>query len=73
MILGADPLASAKNYRAIHTVVKDGTPVDTGLLPLNPLLTAELPDPLPEEARYRHALHTGQRFPMCPCCAIQAH
>lgn len=73
VILDADPLESAKNYRAIHAVVKDGKPVNTGLLPLNPMLTAELPDPLPEEARYRHALHTGQRFPMCPCCAIQAH
>jgi imidazolonepropionase-like amidohydrolase len=40
VILDADPLASAKNYRRIFAVVKDGRQVDLGALPLAPIISA---------------------------------
>lgn len=73
VVLEKNPLDSAKHYRSIATVMKEGAVVDIDALPLKPLLTRELSDPLPEEACYKHALHTGQRFPLCPACPIAAH
>jgi imidazolonepropionase-like amidohydrolase len=40
IILDADPLESAANYRQIHAVIKGGEPVDRDALPLNPIITA---------------------------------
>ena len=40
VVLDADPLASARNYRRIHTVLKDGKVVDRDALPLAPVITA---------------------------------
>jgi hypothetical protein len=73
VVLDKNPLESAKNYRTIHKVLKDGAVVDIDALPLTPLLTRELSDPLPEEACYKHFSHTGQRFPLCIACAMMAH
>jgi imidazolonepropionase-like amidohydrolase len=73
VVLDKNPLESARNYRTIHKVVKEGAVVDIDALPLTPLLTRELSDPLPEEACYKHFSHTGQRFPLCTACAIMAH
>src|SRR5690606_24391775 len=70
VVLDKNPLESAKNYRTIHKVVKDGAVVDIDALPLTPLLTRELSEPLPEEANYKHFAHTGQRFPFCTVCAL---
>lgn len=73
VVLDGNPLESAKNYRSINMVLKDGEIIDIDPLPLNPLLSRELPEPLAEEAVYKAALHTGKRFPMCPGCAMSAH
>lgn len=73
VLLDKNPLESAKHYRTIHQVVKEGVVVDIDALPLTPLLTGDLPDPLPEEASYKHFHHTGERFPYCAVCAITAH
>jgi imidazolonepropionase-like amidohydrolase len=70
LVLDRNPLESAKHYRTIHTVVKEGAVVDIDALPLTPLLTREPSDSLPEEACYKHFAHAGQRFPMCTACAI---
>ena len=40
VILDADPLESARNYRRIHAVVKDGRVVDLGALPATPIISA---------------------------------
>jgi imidazolonepropionase-like amidohydrolase len=73
VVLDKNPLESARHYRTIHKVVKAGAVVDIDALPLTPLLTRDPPDPLPEEASYKHFTHTGQRFPLCACCAFMAH
>jgi imidazolonepropionase-like amidohydrolase len=39
VILEADPLASARNYRRIDTVIKDGRVVDRARLPLAPVIS----------------------------------
>ncbi len=39
VVLDADPLASAQNYRAIHMVIKAGEPVDLNKLPSAPLIS----------------------------------
>jgi Imidazolonepropionase and related amidohydrolases len=41
VILDADPLQSARNYRRISTVIKDGKVVDLGALPAAPLISAK--------------------------------
>jgi imidazolonepropionase-like amidohydrolase len=41
VILDADPLQSARNYRRISTVIKDGKMVDLGALPAAPLISAK--------------------------------
>lgn len=73
LVLDKNPLESAKHYRAIHKVIKDGAVVDRDMLPLTPMLTRELGPPLSEEADYKAFAHTGQRFPMCTACAIVNH
>ncbi|MFE2337393.1 amidohydrolase family protein [Streptomyces coelicoflavus] len=73
VVLDEDPLQAAKNYRSIHSVVKDGALVDLGALPEQPLLTADLAAPLEEEARYKKALHEGVRLPGCPTCVTGTH
>src|SRR5262249_51218776 len=40
VILGADPLEDARNYRQIVAVMKDGAPGDRDNLPVRPILTA---------------------------------
>jgi imidazolonepropionase-like amidohydrolase len=40
VILDADPLASARNYRRIHAVIKDGKVVDLASLPNAPIISA---------------------------------
>jgi imidazolonepropionase-like amidohydrolase len=39
VILDRDPLASARNYRSINTVIKDGKVVDLAALPTQPILS----------------------------------
>ncbi|GAB2480503.1 amidohydrolase family protein [Nocardiopsis aegyptia] len=68
VVLDENPLQSAENYRTIHAVIKDGALVNRDTLPERPLLTAELPAPLEEEARYKRFLHHGVRLPGCPTC-----
>jgi imidazolonepropionase-like amidohydrolase len=41
VILDKDPLASASNYRAIDTVIKDGRIVDRNALPTKPLISSQ--------------------------------
>lgn len=43
VILDADPLASARNYRQIRAVIKDGVAVDRASLPRNPIISALVP------------------------------
>jgi imidazolonepropionase-like amidohydrolase len=40
VILDADPLQDARNYRRIFAVVKDGKRVDLAALPVAPLISA---------------------------------
>ncbi|MEO8450441.1 MAG: amidohydrolase family protein [Gemmatimonadota bacterium] len=40
VILDADPLASARNYRRINTVIKDGKVVDLAALPVAPIISS---------------------------------
>ncbi|WP_236795489.1 amidohydrolase family protein [Amycolatopsis sp. GM8] len=73
VVLDKDPLQSAKNYQSIHAVIKDGALVDLDALPEQPLLTADLPAPLEEEARHKKFLHHGERLPGCPSCLSGTH
>jgi imidazolonepropionase-like amidohydrolase len=74
VVLDKNPLESAKHYRTIHKVVKEGAVIDIDALPLTPLLTREPSDPWPEEASYKHFAHSGQgSFPMCTACVISGH
>ncbi len=41
VILDADPLASARNYRRINAVIKDGKVVDLRSLPISPIISAK--------------------------------
>ncbi len=43
VILDADPLASARNYRRIHTVIQEGRIVDREALPVAPIFTSAGP------------------------------
>ncbi len=43
VILDANPLESARNYRKIHAVVKDGKQVDLGVLPTTPVISSQRP------------------------------
>jgi hypothetical protein len=73
VILDKNPLETAANYRSIHAVIKGGTKVDLDRLPQQPLLTAPLPPPLEEEARFKPFLHEGARMPECPFCITGSH
>jgi hypothetical protein len=68
LILDANPLASAKNYRTIHRIIKDGSVVDPGALPVRRLLTAGATTPVVEEASYVPFLQAADAFPFCPMC-----
>jgi imidazolonepropionase-like amidohydrolase len=39
VILDADPLASARNYRRLHAVIQEGRIVDRDALPVAPVFT----------------------------------
>ncbi|MEP7384008.1 MAG: amidohydrolase family protein, partial [Gemmatimonadota bacterium] len=41
VILDADPLASARNYRRVHAVIKDGKMVDLASLPTAPIISVK--------------------------------
>ncbi len=43
VILDADPLASARNYRRINSVIKDGKVVDLSSLPSAPVISTLKP------------------------------
>ena len=43
VILDADPLASARNYRRINSVIKGGKVIDIASLPTNPVISALKP------------------------------
>ncbi len=45
VMLDADPLASARNYRRINAVIKDGKVVDRDALPLVPIISSLKPTP----------------------------
>jgi len=45
VILDADPLESARNYRRIHAVIKDGKVVDLEALPVAPIISARSTTP----------------------------
>ena len=44
VILDANPLEAARNYRSIHAVIKDGQRVDLDALPVAPIISALKPD-----------------------------
>jgi cytosine/adenosine deaminase-related metal-dependent hydrolase len=44
LILDHDPLLSAKNYRSIRCVIKDGVLIDHDALPSEPILTRRVTD-----------------------------
>ncbi|PSM38968.1 hypothetical protein C6Y14_33620 [Streptomyces dioscori] len=73
IVLDEDPLRGAKNYESIHAVIKGGALVDRDALPERPILTAELPAPVEEEARFKRSLHHGERLPGCPTCLNGTH
>ncbi len=43
VILDANPLEGARNYRRVNMVIKDGKVVDIGALPLAPIISAKAP------------------------------
>ena len=47
VILDASPLESARNYRRIHAVIKDGGIVDRDALPTSPLISSMKPPGVP--------------------------
>jgi imidazolonepropionase-like amidohydrolase len=67
ILLDANPLLSVDNYRSIHTVIKDGAPVDRDALPVTPVLTRPLEPPSDEESTYV-PFFSGSKFPPCPTC-----
>ena len=44
VILDANPLEAARNYRSIHAVIKDGRRVDIDALPVAPIISVLKPD-----------------------------
>jgi len=72
LILDKNPLVSAKHYRSIHTIIKEGEIVDREALPLHPMLTAPTDPPVEEEAGYVAPLAKSGAFPCCPMCEIGA-
>lgn len=53
VVLDANPLDSAANYRRIHAVVKEGALIELESLPLQPILTAPQAETEPEELAYK--------------------
>lgn len=68
LILDTDPLAAAENYRGVHMILKEGTPVDRDALPVNPILTRPMEPTPEEETAYIPFLASSGGFPMCPTC-----
>jgi imidazolonepropionase-like amidohydrolase len=66
LILDANPLDAARNYRRIHMIVKDGVVIDRDNLPQHPILTQPMGPPVEEEASYKPFL-SGGKFPQCGC------
>lgn len=69
ILLNENPLQSAKNYRAIYMILKDGVPVDRDALPLKRILTKPPAEPAAETLMYRAHRQsglTGSQHP--PCC-----
>jgi imidazolonepropionase-like amidohydrolase len=64
ILLDADPLRSAANYRAIHMILKAGSVVDRAALPLNPILTKQA-KPRPQRSPARTLQTNDSRFPCC--------
>jgi hypothetical protein len=62
VILNSNPLESAKNYRRIYQVVKEGAIVDGSKLPESPVMTAPLAASPTEKSYGRFA---PSRFPCC--------
>lgn len=68
LILEKNPLESARHYRGIRTIIKDGVVVNRDALPSKPLLSRTLPPPPPEKASFVPFLGGGKSgFPICPC------
>lgn len=67
LVLNANPLLSAENYRTIHLVIKDGSVVDRSHLPVRKVLTSEASGPEPEEASYVTLMSEG-KVPLWPPC-----
>ena len=44
VILDANPLEAARNYRSIHAVIKDGQRVDLEALPVAPIISVLKPE-----------------------------
>ncbi len=66
LILDKNPLLAAENYRSIHTILKDGVPVDRDALPDNPILGRPM-ERAAEEESYVRFLDAGHPLPMCGC------
>ncbi len=64
LILDKNPLQASENYRAIHTIIKEGAVVDRDALPTHPVLTKPLDPPVEEEASYKPFLSSGARLPL---------
>jgi len=67
LILDKNPLEAAKNYQAIHSIIKEGKAVDREALPQTPVLTKARESPAEEEASYKPFATSG-KLPMCPLC-----
>jgi imidazolonepropionase-like amidohydrolase len=69
LILEANPLLAARNYRTIAAVIKDGLVIERGVLPTQPVLTKSVELPAPEEASYVPANRRPIALPFCPMCS----
>ncbi len=61
LVLDKNPLQAAENYQSIHSVIKEGSVVDRGALPANPILTRPGDPPAEEEKAYVSFMHSGSR------------
>lgn len=69
LVLEDNPLQSARNYRRIHTILKEGAIVDRDALPANPILTRPMDPAIADETGFRPFL-SGSAFPLCSKCAF---
>src|SRR5690242_1190065 len=67
VILDKNPLESARKYMNSHMVITDGAVIDRDVLPIEPMLTAPMDPPEPEQSLLVPTLSTS-RFPICPMC-----